>query len=264
MCVCEQAGWRRPGPGRPGEETRGAGCMVAAGGKRRQLLTRHRHGQQPQRTQGTQRSMLVGFTGALQRFLFLLQSCYFCGQPLTVFSFCSFSPVPTSCSLYLSHKQNLSNPVNIHREKLTLTSLVFEQCSFVEGNTITQCFLSSFSPDNYFSSVETHCAKYTERCFMKQLYILLLTFTADFPFLILLPFVNKSTNQSIFVELMVSVFPLAGPCRGNGCTERTSRMGQQTCPSDPGQSQCEPTEQRPACWQTESHQPQLEQGANLF
>lgn len=40
-------------------------------------------------------------------------------------------------------------------------------------------------------------------------------------------------------------------------------MAKQARPSDPGQSKCEPSEQRPACWKTESHQPQLEQGINV-
>lgn len=64
--------------------------------------------------------------------------------------------------------------------------------------------------------------------------------------LILCPFVTASVKyRSLLIAFL-------GCCRGNGCTEWTSWMVKQARPSDPNQSYCNPSQQRPQCRKTES------------
>lgn len=107
---------------------------------------------------------------------------YFYGQlRLHCIFFCSFSlfafTVPTSFSLFLNHKQDLSNLANIHRKKLNLASLVLNSTFLLkEIQSLCVFCLHSF-PTTTSARVFLCCEKY--KCYVAiwNNYIRLLTFT---------------------------------------------------------------------------------------
>lgn len=199
-----QAGWRRPGPVRPGEETWETCIMAAAGRKCCQLLTHHCHRQKPQRTQGTARlktrSKVVQAIG-VKRFLYLLQSSL------------AFLTVSASCSLYLNYKKNLLNPANRHKKQQLSNAFLLKEIQS----------LSVFCLHYFQTNTSVWLCRITLRKKVQWMMLCCCDLLTSLYLFYSYLWIQHQINLSLWNQGLV-LFVLSGCCRRNGCTEWTSRM----------------------------------------